>query len=243
MNSEELTMMPACDVLAFGAHPDDVEIACGGAILLLQQAGMKVAVVDCTRGEMGSSGTSEQREREAAAAAAKLGLAARSNLELADTGIRDDDPSTDLAVTAIRAVRPRLLFIPHNRDAHPDHTNASNLLQRAHFLSGLKNYQPQLGEPHRAATTLRYPSNQLVEPTVVVDISSVADRKLDAVRCYQSQLAPPDTRHLVQGLDLLERTIVRQRAMGATIAAAAGEGFCHDGPLRVADTSLLFSGS
>ena len=239
MNSEELTMMPACDVLAFGAHPDDVEIACGGAILLLQQAGMKVAVVDCTRGEMGSSGTREERGREAAAASKKLGLAARSNLGLADTGIRDDDHATELAVTAIRAVRPLVLFIPHDRDAHPDHTNASNLLRRAHFVSGLKNFQPQLGAPHRATTTLRYPGNQLVEPTVVVDISTVADQKLEAVTCYSSQLAPPDTSHLVQGLDLLERTIVRQRAMGATIAAAAGEGFCHEGPVRITDVGLL----
>ena len=135
MNNDELPLMPACDVLAFGAHPDDVEIACGGTILLLRRAGMRVAVVDCTRGEMGSSGTGEDRSREAAAASKQLGLAARSNLGLADTGIRDDDYATDLAVKAIRAVRPRMLFIPHDRDAHPDHTNASNLLRRAHFLS------------------------------------------------------------------------------------------------------------
>ena len=107
------------------------------------------------------------------------------------------------------------------------------------FLAGLRAHRPQLGAPHRAQTLLRYPGNQLVEPTVVVDISAVADRKVEVVRCYASQIAPPSTEHLVQGLDLLERTIVRQRAMGATIAAVAGEGFCHDGPLPVHDVSWL----
>ena len=106
MSGFNAAKLPQCDVLAFGPHPDDVEIGCGGTLLLMKQAGMKVAIVDCTRGEMGSRGTAADRDAEAEAAAAALGLDARANLGLKDTGIRDDDDATDLVVGAIRAARP-----------------------------------------------------------------------------------------------------------------------------------------
>lgn len=241
MSGFNAAKLPQCDVLAFGPHPDDVEIGCGGTLLRVKQTGMKVAVIDCTRGEMGSRGTAADRDAEAEAAAKALGLDARGNLGLKDTGIRDDDASTERVVAAMRAVRPRIVFAPHERDVHPDHTNAAKLIGRAHFLAGLRNYHPELGPAHRAQTLLRYPGNQLVEPTVVVDITAFAEQKLDAVRCYASQIAPDEKGHLVQGLDLLDRTIVRQRAMGAMIAAVAGEGFCHDGPIKVSDLGWLCS--
>ncbi len=231
--------LPACDVLAFGPHPDDIEVACGGTLLRLQQKAWTVALVDCTRGEMGSRGTVADRDREAEAAANALGVTARCNLDLPDTGICSDDEATNRVVAAIRAVRPKLIFAPHARDVHPDHTAAAELIGRAHFLAGLRNYQPSLGAPHRAHTLLRYPGNQPIEPTFVIDISDVSDKKADIVRCYASQLGPRNTQHLVQGLDLLERTIVRERATGAMIAVRSGEGFWHDGPLAVTELSWL----
>ncbi|MGK0201659.1 MAG: bacillithiol biosynthesis deacetylase BshB1 [Planctomycetota bacterium] len=235
----EPAQLPACDVLAFGPHPDDIEIACGGTLLLLQQKGTTVALVDCTRGEMGSRGTVEDRDREAEAAGNALGVAARCNLGLPDTGIRTDDEATNRVVAAIRAVQPKLIFAPHSRDVHPDHSNAAELIGRAHFLSGLRNYQPSLGKPHRARTLLRYPGNQPIEPTFVVDISDFAEKKAEVVSCYASQLSPSDIQHLTQGLDLLERTIVREQATGTMIAVRAGEGFWHDGPLAAGDLSWL----
>lgn len=236
----EASQLPTCDVLAFGPHPDDIEIACGGTLLLLHKKGITVALVDCTRGEMGSRGTVAERDQEALAAGRALHATARCNLALPDTGIcNDDDDATDRVVTAIRAVQPKLIFAPHERDVHPDHTAAAQLIARAHFLSGLRNYQPSLGAPHRARTMLHYPGNQPVEPSIVVDISSIVDEKTGIVRCYRSQLSPPDTGHLVQGRDLLERTIVRQQAAGAMIAVHAGEGFCHDGPIAAGDLSWL----
>lgn len=241
MSGFHAAKLPQCDVLAIGPHPDDVEIGCGGTLLLMKQAGMKIALVDCTRGEMGSRGTAADRDAEAEAAAKALGLDARGNLGLKDTGICDDDASAERVVAAMRAVRPKIVFAPHERDVHPDHTNAAKLIGRAHFLAGLRNYHPELGPAHRAQTLLHYPGNQLVEPTVVVDITAVAEQKLDVVRCYASQIASDENSLLVQGLDLLDRTIVRQRAMGAMIAAAAGEGFCHDGPIKVSDLGWLCS--
>jgi len=231
--------LPDCDLLAIGPHPDDVEIACGGTLLQAQRSGRTVAIVDCTRGEMGSRGTAEERDREAEAAGRMLGVVARCNLGLPDTGLRVDDDATDMLVEAIRTTSASVVFAPHERDVHPDHTATAQLAERAFFLAGLRNYQPHLGAAHRPRVLLRYPGNQPVEPTLVVDIGKVVDDKAEIVRCYRSQLSPPDKRHLVQGLDLLERTQVRERAFGALIARTAGEGFCHDGPLPVTDLDWL----
>ncbi|MFK7739489.1 MAG: bacillithiol biosynthesis deacetylase BshB1 [Planctomycetota bacterium] len=235
--------LPACSVLAFGPHPDDIEIACGGTLLQLMASGETVAMVDLTRGEMGSSGTAADRDAEAEAAGKALGAVARCNLRIPDTGVRDEDEAaTALVVAAMRACQPKLVFAPHERDVHPDHSAAARLIGRAHFLAGLRNFRPELGaRRHRAQLLLRYPTNQLVEPTIVVDISDSAARKAEVVRCYRSQLQPKDTSHLVQGLDLLERTQVRERAFGATIAAVAGEGFVHDGPLPVRALEALLA--
>jgi N-acetylglucosamine malate deacetylase 1 len=235
------TTLRPCDVLALGPHPDDVEIATAGTLLLLRAAGRTITVVDFTRGEMGSRGTVAERDAEAAAAALKLGLLERHNLGLPDTGLRLDDASTNLLVAALRSGRPQVLLAPHAHDVHPDHTVAAQLTERAFFLAGLRNYEPSLGAPHRPRLFLRYPGNQPVEPTLVVDIARVADAKADVVRCYRSQMAPPDRSHLFLGLDVLERAQVRERFFGTRIGSLAGEPFWHDGPLPVRDLAQLMS--
>ena len=123
--------LPQCDVLAFGPHPDDIEIACGGTLLLMQKKGFTVALVDCTRGEMGSRGQVEDRDREAIAAANQLGVAARCNLGLPDTGVRTDDEAANRVIAAMRTVKPKLIFAPHQLDVHPDHTATAELITRA----------------------------------------------------------------------------------------------------------------
>ncbi|MEZ6036885.1 MAG: bacillithiol biosynthesis deacetylase BshB1 [Planctomycetota bacterium] len=240
ITTTDVTELPPCDLLGFGPHPDDVEIACGGTLLLAIAAGKTLALVDLTRGEMGSRGTAADRAAEAEAAGVALGATARCNLQLPDTGLRDeDDAATRLVVAAMRAVRPRIVLAPHERDVHPDHSAAARLIGRAHFLAGLRNWHPELGTAHRARVLLRYPGNRPVEPTLVVDITPVVAQKEQVVRCYRSQLAPPDKSHLVQGLDVLERAQVRERAFGTQIGVAAGEGYWHDGPLPVADLGWL----
>ena len=228
-----------CDVLAFGPHPDDVEIGAGGTLLRLIAAGHAASIVDLTRGEKGSRGTVDERLAEAAAAGAAMALQQRANLGIPDTQVAVDDAQTNLLVAVLRQARPRLLFAPHEHDLHPDHTAAARLVSRAFFLAGLKNHEPRLGEPHRPRLVLRYPGNVPVEPSIVVDISEVAARKDDVVRCYRSQLAPPDRSHLLQGIDVLERARVRDRFHGARIGVAAAEPFWHDGPLPVREAKLL----
>jgi len=231
--------LPAADVLALGPHPDDIEIAAAGTLLLLRQSGKRVALVDCTRGEKGSRGSVAERDAEAAAAAKLLGSECRHNLGLPDTGVRTDDASTNALVAVLRAVRPTLMLAPHTDDVHPDHTAVAELATRACFLAGLRHYEPSLGAPHRPRVLLRYPGNRPVMPTLVVDIAAVRAPKADVVRCYRSQLNPPDRAHLVLGLDVAERADVRDRFWGASIGVAAGEPFCHDGPLPVGVVAAL----
>lgn len=228
-----------CDVLAIGPHPDDVEIAAAGTLLLLVDGGLTASIVDLTRGEKGSRGTGDQRCAEADAAAALLGLRQRVNLGIPDTRVAVDDVQTDLLVAVLRMARPRLLLAPHERDLHPDHTAAAHLVTRAFFLAGLANHCPQLGTPHRPRTVLRYPGNLPIEPSIAIAVDAVAARKADVVRCYRSQLAPPDRSHLLQGVDVLERAQIRDRFFGARIGAAAAEPFCHEGPLPVRDARLV----
>lgn len=227
------------DVLALGPHPDDVEIACGGTLLKLTAAGRSVVVVDVTRGEMGSRGTAADREREAAAAATRLGLRERRNLGLPDTGVRADDDAVRRLVAVLRELRPHLLLAPVLRDVHPDHVASATLADRAFFFAGLRQFAPDLGAPFRPAMVLRFPGNQPVEPTLCVDISDVVAAKAELIRCYASQLAAGQRGHFVQGLDLLERVEVRDRFWGARIAVRAAEAFCSDGPLPLSDLRSL----
>ncbi len=235
----EPVKLPPCDVLALGPHPDDIEIGAGGTLLLLQRANFSIALVDCSRGEKGSRGTAAERDAEAAAAAKVLGAAVRHNLGLPDAGVRADAAATDALVAVLRAVRPRLLLAPHQHDVHPDHAATAQLAERAFFLAGLRNHEPGLGGPHRPRSFLRYPLNRPIEPTLAVDITSVAADKAELIRCYRSQLNPPDRSHLVLGLDVLERAEVRDRFYGARIGVAAAEPFWHDGPVAVRDLRLL----
>lgn len=233
--------MTRCDALFLGPHPDDVEIACSGAILKLVRSGKQVAIVDCTLGEMGSRGTPETRRKESDAAAQALGVAVRQRLELPDTRVQADDASVRKLVRSLRELRPALFFAPHEKDIHPDHVAVAQLASKAWFLSGLVRYEPDLGAPHRPSMLIRYPGNVPVEPTFAIDISSVQSEKAAVIRCYASQLAGESSRsHLAQGLDVLERAQVRDRFYGARTGCAAAEPFAVDGPVLLRDLGSLF---
>lgn len=231
--------MTGTDAMVLGAHPDDAEIGCGGTILQLVDAGRRVVIVDATRGERGTLGTAEDRSAECAAATARLGVAGRHNLELPDTELAADAESTLRLVRVLRRERPRLLLAPLPVDVHPDHVALARLAERAFFHSGLAHYAPDAGAPFRPRLLLRYPGNDPVEPTFCVDISAVAARKIEVIRCYRSQVGLADTSHLVSGLDLLDRARVRDRFYGSRIRTEAAEPFWLDGPLPLRDLSLL----
>lgn len=228
------------DLLAFGAHPDDVELCCGGWLLLAADRGQRTGVVDLTRGELATNGTPEIRDQEAAAAADALGLAVRENLRLPDGGLLADDPLQLAAlVGAIRRHRPDLALAPWTEARHPDHTATGHLAKKAVFFAGLRKYRPDLGEPFRPRRLLAYPERHDGDPELVVDVSAVHDRKLAAVACHRSQFGGDPTiltRSL--GLGAFE---VRDRYWGATVGVAHGEPYLLGGPVPVADPVAHFA--
>jgi bacillithiol biosynthesis deacetylase BshB1 len=179
------------DLLAFGPHPDDIEIGLGGTIARYSAEGRPVVLCDLTEGELGSNGTVPERRREADAAARTLGVRARENLQWPDGGI---NPAPDLirsAVQMIRRHRPRSIAVPYWDDRHPDHVAASEVLRIAAFRSGLRRYATD-DDPWRIEWVCYYFINDSAAPSFVVDVSRFYERKREALAQYASQFAPAD---------------------------------------------------
>ncbi len=180
----------AVDLVAFGPHPDDIEIGLGATIARHTDAGYRVGLCDLTAGELSSNGTPEQRRAEADAAARVLGVAWRENLGWTDGGIVRTPESIRSAVDCIRRHRPRTIAIPYWDDRHPDHRAASDVLRVAAFTSGLRRYET--GEPAwRVDWVCYYFINDSAPPSFVIDVSAHYERKRRALACYASQFSPP----------------------------------------------------
>ncbi|HEY2955997.1 MAG TPA: bacillithiol biosynthesis deacetylase BshB1 [Candidatus Eisenbacteria bacterium] len=231
----------ALDALFFGAHPDDVELSSGGLAALLASHGHAVGIADLTRGEAASRGTPETRAAEAAAAARHLGVAERVNLGLPDLGIDRSDPRQLRAVVgALRAHRPRLVIAPYHDDPHPDHVEASHLIARACYVSGLARYDAP-GERHRPARVLFALYRSARPPHLVVDVSAAWERRAQAVAAHASQLGPgggaPAT--YLTHPEFLAEVEARARSFGALIGARFGEGYRLRGPVAIEDARVL----
>ncbi len=174
------------DVLAIGAHPDDVEMTVGGTLAKMVARGRSVAIVDLTRGEMGTRGTPQTRQAEAEAAAQVLGASERINLGLPDGQLRDTDEGRHRLIEQIRRLRPTVVLAPHTQDMHPDHAATGQMVHAIMYPVGFANH-PAGGEAYRPREFLYYMSHFTFEPSFVVDISDHHEKKLEAVRCYGSQ--------------------------------------------------------
>jgi bacillithiol biosynthesis deacetylase BshB1 len=216
------------DVLAFGPHPDDVEIFCGGTLIRLADRGYRVGVVDMTHGELASRGTPEIRAGEAAAAAQVLGVAWRGNLGLPDGGIDGGPGSPHLAVVvgALRAHRPEIVLVPWREERHPDHVAASALLKRATFLAGLRRFAgPAPAEPFVPRQVLHYEMRHRMVPSFVVDTTDAWTRKAAAIACHASQMAgrPGDVPTLIGSPLAIDAIEARDRYRGSQIGVRYGE--------------------
>src|SRR6185369_4568023 len=173
------------DILAIGAHPDDVELSAGGTIALSVKQGYKVGVLDLTEGEMGTRGTKRIREREAADATKILGVHARENLNLGDGRFEVNEKNRLAVIKIIRKYRPKILLMPPMQERHPDHVHAHILCREAWFYSGLRKIETSLGgkkqEPWRPQNYFAYMQTYEFEPTFIVDISEVYDIRLAAM--------------------------------------------------------------
>ena len=216
------------DLLAFGPHPDDVELCAGGLMLHLGRKGRRLAVVDVTRGEGGSRGSAEVRARETAAASELMGLAGRENLGLPDTRVAVTEESVDAVVAAIRRWRPRVVLGPCSEDLHPDHVASAALLERAYYMTTMARVDGGGLPPHRPDVLIQYYGHLEPTPSFVVDVTDVWDDRLALARCYASQLGldgaeGPKTN--IASPEFLERMTARYAYWGSRIGARYGEPF------------------
>ena len=180
--------MPNVDILAIGAHRDDVELTCAGTLIKSKSLGRRTAVIDLTAGELGTRGSAQIRGEEAAKAAEIMGLDARENLGLPDGGVVNTPETRARLALAIRRFAPAIVIAPSMRGKHPDHTVSAQLIRDACFVAGLSKVEPQVPvfRPRKLIHCLAYREDN-VKPTFVVDITDEFERKLEAVKCYSSQ--------------------------------------------------------
>ena len=241
-------------LLAFGAHPDDVDICCGGLLALSALRGHRTGIVDLSRGELGSLGTPELRAQEAARAAEILGVSLRENLGFPDGFIhpysgyeaeaeqRPEKSQLARVVAVIRRLRPAVVVIPWTHERHPDHEAAAALVTKAVFFAGVGKFAtaPQL-PPFAPAEVLRYSMRYELEPSFVVDITEVADRKAAAIRAYASQVTGGSATGPLIGSPLtLGAFEARDRYHGGMIGVHAGEAYLSRGVLGLRDPVAHF---
>jgi bacillithiol biosynthesis deacetylase BshB1 len=229
------------DVLLFGAHPDDVEWGAGGTILKLKATGNSFGVVDLTRGEMGSRGTSEERDKEARDAASWMGAQFRENLGLPDCGVVDSVENRRQIASIIRRRRPKLVVAPYWEDRHPDHAATGSLIRNAAIYCTLRKSDDPY-PPHKPSAYLYYLLHHFKHPSMVVDISSVYPSKLELLRMHASQFGKTAQGFGVLPLgmnDYLFGLESRDRFFGSLVSVHHGEAFVNESPLKLAGLSDL----
>jgi len=234
------------DVLAIGAHPDDVELGCGGTILRLTDAGRRVGVLDLTAGEKGSRGTKATRAAEAKKAAKLAGLALRETLAFPDTELEPTMKLRKAIVAAIRRHRPKIVLAPTPHDLHPDHAAAAQAVRESIYPAGMKNFDAP-GEPYRPTRVFHYFMHDEMPHAVVVDVTSVWERRLALAKCFASQLhakkAEGDFKTLISRPDFLSRIEARARIWGRRADVEFGEPLAPMDSLAIGDVAALFSES
>lgn len=233
----------ACDIVAITAHPDDMEINCGGTLALAVQQGWKAGAVELTRGELGTRGTPEIRAQEAASAAQVLGLSCRVNLELPDGHLHDGDEPRKLIVRLLRLMRPRVVITPPLRDHHADHIATAEIVAHSIHLSGVARYLPDL-EPWKPHALLHYLGTRPAIPSLIVDISSVLELRNKAMRCHASQFFRADSTERATRIahpDFPDAIAGRLRHFGAMIGASHGEAFYSEEPVPATNLVSLYS--
>lgn len=222
-------MKKELDVLVFGAHPDDVELGCGGTVAKMVASGAKLAIVDLTRGELGTRGSAELRDEEARRAAVILGVETRINLGLKDGFFQCDEESLLKVIEVIRQYKPRVVIANALHDRHPDHGKGAELVAQACFLSGLVKVEtPEYPETHRPKAVYHYIQDYERHPDVVIDTSEFVDVKMKAIMAFSSQFFDPESSEPstpISTPEFLEHVRGRDLAMGRPCGFDAGEGF------------------
>jgi N-acetylglucosamine malate deacetylase 1 len=230
------------DVLAFGAHPDDVELFAGGTLAKMASLGHATGVVDMTRGELGTRGTRATREREASEAAAILGLTIRESMDFPDGEVAADPQSRLKVIRVLRQYRPSLVLTHYWDDKHPDHVNTSRVVTEAAHHAGLPKIDTGQ-ERFRPQAILYFKLPATVVPSFIVDVSGYAEQRLNAIKAHRSQLfdaASNEPATYLSQPDFLTRVENVSAYYGTTIGTIRGEAFYFKGLLEIPDLVDFF---
>lgn len=234
------------DILAFGAHPDDVELGAGGTLAKHAAEGKKVGIIDLTRGEMGTRGTVDIRAKEAEKAAKILGCAIRENLGMRDGYIRNSEENQRLVISCIRKFKPDIVLTNAPSDRHPDHGHAAQLVVESSFLSGLTKLQTVFdGIPQtawRPRKVYQYIQFHPLSPSFIVDVSAYQATKMDAIKAHESQFYNPDSTEpetVIASKYFFDSLEGRAREYGRAIYVDFGEGFIAPESIGVDDLFCL----
>lgn len=225
-------MFEKLDILAFGVHPDDVELGCSGTILASVAEGKKAGIIDLTKGELGTRGSAEIRKEEASNAAKVLKVTVRENLEMADGFFQNDESHQRKVIEVIRKYRPEIILCNSIEDRHPDHGRSAELVEDAAFLSGLRKIETFIhGEKQqewRPKYVFHYIQDRFLQPGFVFDISNFIDEKLKAVMCYKTQFFNPDLNEpetYISSPEFFQTVKARAMMLGKRIGVKYAEGY------------------
>jgi bacillithiol biosynthesis deacetylase BshB1 len=222
------------NLLAFGVHPDDIELSCAGTLLVEKNKGKKTGIIDLTRGELGTRGTAETREEEAENSAKILGVDVRENLDMADAFFKNDEENQRKIITVLRKYQPEVVLCNAPDDRHPDHGRSAKLVADACFLSGLRKIETFDGqnkqEVWKPSYVFNYIQDQYFTPSFVIDISEVIEIKVNAIKAFKTQFFTgsennnePQT--YISTPEFLESVINRSKMFGKMIGVKHAEGF------------------
>lgn len=235
------------DLLAIGAHPDDIELSCSATVASLTQSGKKVGILDLTDGELGTRGSRALRKKEAEASSKILGLAARERLGLPDGNIEVNRKNIDKVIRVIRMYRPKALLFPHWLERHPDHEHAHRLCREAWFYSGLEKIPTSLNgkkqEPWRPKKYFHFMQKYEFTPTFIIDVSSVYEKKKQSILAFGSQFYDPKSKEretMLSSHFFLDSIYARDKHYGSLINVEYGEPFYSVEPLGFSSLTDLF---
>jgi bacillithiol biosynthesis deacetylase BshB1 len=232
------------DLLAVSAHPDDVEMTCGGTLARFFRSGRSFGIVDLTAGEMGTRGTAEIRRREAETAGEILGARFRETLDFGDGGLRTGRTEELALIDVIRRHRPRIVLCPYPEDRHPDHARAGRLVTDASYYSGLRKLESS-APAHRPQQVVYFSTMYEHPATFVVDVTATHAVKMEAVRAFASQFHNPESSEpatMLSAASFLASIEARGRSSGFLIGTEFGEGFISRRPPRIDDIVAAFEG-
>lgn len=229
------------DILAFAAHPDDVELGCAGTLLKHISLGKKVGIIDLTRGELGTRGTADIRQKESSIASKIMGIEARENLSMSD-GLFEINAENKLEIVKmIRKYQPDIILANAVTDRHPDHGRAGQLVSESCFLSGLikvetKDESNKLQQAWKPNAVYHYIQDRYLKPDFVIDITAFMEKKMEAIKAYSSQFYNPDSNEPITPIatkEFMDFLYARAAEYGRIIDVKYGEGFVAERPVGI----------